>query len=195
MCFFDWGNMSKSGSTRTRVGLVLASVVLLGFGSSGAAFAAEKNSVPDDEIVKTQVTTVNVMPMNSTSTDGSSVARAGALCQFQHRVDYVHKSSSPGPYAMQSHGSWKNTTCKSNTAVVTTRMMKRNIFGIYVGVGRDGVETLPSGNGGADNRVTARYECKNQSVHNFKSFTDVDVVAVADLPTRIYSDPVDRACD
>jgi hypothetical protein len=148
------------------------------------------------DLAETEPATVTESTFSGTP-DSSSRTTAKKTCEFVQRVDSAHISTKSKPrIAVQSHGNWGNVNCAYTSAVVETWVLKRNVVGIYVKVGSPGKKTMrPSASLGSANRVTAHYGCKNQTEHTFKSWTDVDVIGIADLPNRQYSLPRPLRCN
>lgn len=111
-----------------------------------------------------------------------------ASCTFIQRVDNAHISTKSNHRAVQAHGNWGNVNCSYTEAVVTTMVQKKNALGIWQDMGTAGKATLrPASSLTSSARVTAHYACVDQSEHLWRSWTDVDVVGIADLPNRQYS--------
>lgn len=172
----------------------LCAATLLTFGSVAAPTAASSELPLKSEEAASSTTA------ERTATEAPSHRRDRRtdneeICEFAQRVDSAHISHSGGPRAVQSHGSWGNKNCAYPFATVTTGVMKRNVVGIYVDVGRLGQAVLPPGDGGRGNRVTARYECNGTGRHWFQSWTDVDVHGITDLPNKVFSTPEPLGCN
>ena len=119
-------------------------------------------------------------------------ADAAGLCSLEQAGDYAHISST-APRAASAYGLWYNVDCKASHAVVTVQLQKKGFLGTWFDVGTEGVATVRPG-GGAGNRATSRYACSGSSEHSFRSWVDVDVVGVADLPNKLYTPERTLAC-
>lgn len=120
-----------------------------------------------------------------------------ASCTFVQRVDYAHISSTSPTRAAQSHGNWGNVNCSYTSATVTNMVQKKNTIGIFVNVGLQGkaVGLRPSSDLGSSARVTSHYDCLSTAERTFRSWTDVDVDGIADLPNRQYSPERQLKCE
>ena len=159
------------------VSSVALAAVLIATSALGASAIADQ-PIQDRGFVRVERTA----PQALTGGEGLSAA---ALCNFEQLGDYAHVSSSAPPTA-SAHGWWRNVDCNATHAVVTTQLQKKNVAGFWVDVGTRGVKTVLSG-GGSVARSNSRYVCSGTSKHQFRSWVDVDLVGINDLPNKLYT--------
>lgn len=111
------------------------------------------------------------------------------------RVDYPHISTTSTNRAVQSHGGWINSNCRATHADVTVGVMKKNVVGIFVDVGRLGKKRMASGDWGSGQWAVAHYDCASAATHSFQSWVDVDMVGISDWINKTFSPPIDRPCN
>ncbi|MET8764197.1 hypothetical protein [Lentzea sp. NPDC004782] len=118
-----------------------------------------------------------------TAGDQSAVVGPDAVCVFYTNGDYVHVSSTP-PASASGHGWWTNGNCNATLAVVTVQLQQYYSDGKWRNIGSAGKATVRSG-GGAGNRATGRVTCSNREVTGWRSVIDVDLVGLADDPSKL----------
>lgn len=184
----------RTGIRTTRLLLAgTVAVLLVPSGMAGIALAdsgtGTSQAIPDSAAVQPLLDGQMIVAPETVD----STTNAAGLCSLQQAGDYAHISST-APRAASAHGWWYNTNCKATHAVVTVRLQKKGLLGVWSNVGTKGVATVKSG-GGSGNRATSRYTCSGSSKHKFRSWVDVDVVGVADLPKKLYTPERELACN
>lgn len=114
-----------------------------------------------------------------------------AFCIFYTRGDYVHVSSSA--FEASGHGWWVNGNCRATSAVVTVQLQQYYSDGRWRNAGSLGRATVRSG-GGAGNRATGRAGCYNRSLTSWRSVIDVDLIGVADDPSKLTTPTRNISC-
>lgn len=179
------------GPRATTLGIITALLIAVGAPAASAqpTFKNTAAEIPEgDSLVQEYYFTG--------SPERAAAPNARKVCTFVQRVDYAHISSTSSNRAVQSHENWGNVNCDYASAVVTTMVQKKNVLGLWVDVGSAGQKTLPpSTHLGSANRVTAHYDCSSSATHTFRSWTDVDVIGIADLPNKQYSPGRELGCN
>lgn len=171
------------GISKVAASLAIISLPFLGITSASAS--SEEPSTESDTFQSFEF----VPASSGTDDTARQIARA---CGFFQEGDNPHFSSDASGQ-LSAHGTWRNTNCSATLATVTVQLQYKNQFGLWINRGTQGKMTVASG-GGAGNRATARYDCVGNKGNLYRSWVDVDVVGIADLPNRIYSNEVARAC-
>lgn len=167
---------------------VAASLAIISLPFLGITSASAASEEPSSESETFQ--SYEFVPASSGADDTArQIARA---CGFLQEGDNPHFSSD-ATGELSAHGSWQKTSCSATQATVTVQLQYKNQFGLWINRGTQGKKTVAAG-GGAGKRATARYVCVGNKGNLYRSWIDVDVVGVADLPNRVYSTEVARAC-
>lgn len=130
--------------------------------------------------------------------DSGHQSRAVGCTPWQ-KVDQAHISTMSSNHAAQSHGAWFKGDCEKEFAKVTVQLDRINWLGLFVAIGQKGVGVVPStpkksGIPTGKYRVIAHYDCKGTGEAKFRSWIDVDVIDLLDLPDKLYSTEKSLKC-